>query len=223
MANETPVLKAEPRELGSKGAVRSLRNKGFVPAVIYGDKKAPVPITLSYKEVTKEYHTGHFLSTLYQIEVDGKAERVIPRDIQLDPVRDFVLHVDFLRLGRNAKVAVNISVVFLNEDDSPGLREGGVLNIVRHEVELLCPASHIPESIEIDLTGKEMGDSIHISEVTLPDDVEPTITDRDFTIATIAAPAAVRSEEDEEAEAEAAEAEADGEEEGGDEEDGGEE
>ncbi|NIJ40258.1 large subunit ribosomal protein L25 [Parvibaculum indicum] len=202
---ETTKLEARSREKTSKGAVRSLRREGRVPAVIYGDKKSPILIDLSYKEVSKLYHTGTFLSHTLDIEVDGKKEHVIPRDVQLEPVRDFIIHVDFLRLGKNATITVAIPVHFINEEASPGLKAGGVLNVVRHEVELVCPASAIPESIEIDLAGYEMGDSIHISSVKLPAKVEPAIADRDFTIATIATPAAVQSaesgEEAEEAEA----------------------
>ena len=198
---ETTKLEARSREKSSKGAVRSLRREGRVPAVIYGDKKSPILIDLSYKEVSKLYHTGTFLSHTLDIEVDGKKEHVIPRDVQLEPVRDFILHVDFLRLGKNATITVAIPVHFVNEEASPGLKAGGVLNVVRHEVDLVCPASSIPEAIEIDLTGYEMGDSIHISAVKLPAKVEPAIGDRDFTVATIAAPAAVQSAEAEEAEA----------------------
>ena len=202
---ETLKLEARSREKTSKGAVRSLRREGRVPAVIYGDKKSPLLIDVSYKDVTKLYNTGTFMSHTLDIEVDGKKEHVIPRDVQLEPVRDFILHVDFLRLGKNATITVAIPVHFTNEEASPGLKEGGVLNVVRHEVDLVCPASAIPESIEIDLTGYQMGDSIHISSVKLPAKVEPAISDRDFTIATIAMPAAVQSAEAEEA-AEAAEA-----------------
>ena len=150
---ETTKLEARSREKTSKGAVRSLRREGRVPAVIYGDKKSPILIDLSYKEVSKLYHTGTFLSHTLDIEVDGKKEHVIPRDVQLEPVRDFIIHVDFLRLGKNATITVAIPVHFINEEASPGLKAGGVLNVVRHEVELVCPASAIPESIEIDLAG----------------------------------------------------------------------
>lgn len=221
---ETLKLEARSREKTSKGAVRSLRREGRVPAVIYGDKKSPILIDLSYKEVSKLYHTGTFLSHTLDIEVDGKKEHVIPRDVQLEPVRDFIIHIDFLRLGKNATITVAIPVHFVNEEASPGLKAGGVLNVVRHEVDLVCPASSIPESIEIDLAGYEMGDSIHISSVKLPTKVEPAIADRDFTIATIAMPASVQSAESEEGaeEAEAAE-EAPAAEEGGEDSSGSEE
>lgn len=221
---ETLKLEARSREKTSKGAVRSLRREGRVPAVIYGDKKSPILIDLSYKEVSKLYHTGTFLSHTLDIEVDGKKEHVIPRDVQLEPVRDFIIHVDFLRLGKNATITVAIPVHFTNEDASPGLKAGGTLNVVRHEVDLVCPASAIPEAIEIDLAGYEMGDSIHISAVKLPAKVEPAISDRDFTIATIATPAAVQSAESgEEAEEAAAGEEAPAAEEGGEDSSGSEE
>ena len=147
---ETTMLKAETREKSSKGAVRSLRREGRVPAVIYGEKKSPELITVPYKVVTALYQTGMFMSQALDVELDGKKQRVIPRDVQLEPVRDLIFHIDFLRLGKNAVVLVNVPVTFLNHDDSPGLKAGGVLNVVRHEIELSCPASSIPEQIEID-------------------------------------------------------------------------
>ncbi|ABS63871.1 ribosomal 5S rRNA E-loop binding protein Ctc/L25/TL5 [Parvibaculum lavamentivorans DS-1] len=194
---ETQTLKAEAREKGSKGAVRSLRRAGRVPAVIYGDKQSPELIAVSYKDVSALYQTGTFMSHVLDVEIGGKTERVIPRDVQFEPVRDFIIHVDFLRLGKNATVTVDVPVHFHNHEASPGIKAGGVLNIVRHEVELVCPADAIPEQLDIDLTGFEMGSSIHISAVKLPAKVSPTITDRDFTIATIAAPAAVVSADNE--------------------------
>lgn len=205
---ESQTLKAEAREKGSKGAVRSLRREGRVPAVIYGDKKSPELITVSYKDVTALYQTGTFMSHTLDVEIGGKTERVIPRDVQFEPVRDFIIHVDFLRLGKNATIVVDVPVHFHNNEASPGLKAGGVLNIVRHEIELTCPADAIPEQIDIDLKGYEMGDSIHISAVKLPAKVKPTITDRDFTIATIAAPAAVVSADNEAKAEEKAEAKA---------------
>lgn len=192
---EILTLKAEARTKSSKGAVRSIRLAGRVPAVIYGDKKTPELISIDYKAVNALYQTGTFASALLNIEIDGRTERVIPRDVQREVVRDFIIHVDFLRLGKNATVTVNVPVHFMNHEASPGLKAGGVLNIVRHEIELVCPAESIPEQIEIDLTGYEMATSIHISSVKFAQGVRPTITDRDFTVATIAAPAAVVSAE----------------------------
>ena len=190
-------IAAEKRERAGKGIARALRREGLVPAVIYGDKKDPEGIALNLGEVKKLFNTGRMMNTLLDIEIDGKKQRAIAHDVQLHPVRDDILHADFLRLGKDAKIAVEVSVTFLNEETCPGLKQGGVLNVVRYSVELNCPADNIPETIELDLAEAEMNDSIHISEVTLPEGVEPVISDRDFTIATIAAPAALKSEESE--------------------------
>lgn len=189
---EILTLKAEARTKSSKGAVRSLRLAGRVPAVIYGDKQTPELITVDFKTVSALYMKGAFTSHAINIDIDGKIERVIPRDVQREVVRDFIIHVDFLRLGKNATLHVEVPVHFSNQEASPGLKAGGVLNIVQHEVELICPADAIPETIEIDLTGYEMGTSIHISAVKFPAGVRPAHKD-DFTVATIAAPAAVIS------------------------------
>ncbi len=210
-------LKASVRERVGKGAARELRRQGLVPAVIYGDKKTPLSIALSYKDTFRKIHEGGFLSHVIEVDVDGEKHRVIPKDYQLEPVRDFLVHVDFLRVGKNSVLTVEVPVHFENEDKSPGLKKGGVLNIVRHTVEISAPADSIPEGLTADLSGLEVGDSIHISAISLPEGVTPTITDRDFTIATLAAPSALRSAEDEEAaaEAEEAETEAEAEEEAG--------
>ena len=193
-------ITAQKRDRAGKGNARSLRGEGRVPAVIYGEKKDPESISIAINDITKLYNTGRILSTLLDVDIDGKKHRVIARDVQLHPVRDTILHADFLRLGKGAKIAVEVPVRFLNEETCPGLKSGGVLNVVRYTVELNCPAENIPEYIELDLIEALMGDSLHISEVTLPDGCEPVISDRDFTIATIAAPAAIRSDaaEDEE-------------------------
>jgi large subunit ribosomal protein L25 len=187
-------LKATAREGTGKLANRALRAKKMVPGVIYGGEGSPANVALEYKLVWQHYQTGHFLSTVYLLDVDGKKERVIPRDVQVDPVRDFPVHVDFMRVSRTSRIDVEVPVQFLNEDASPGLKRGGVLNIVRHEIELSCPADAIPEKITVDLTGLEIGDSIHISAVKLPEGITPVIADRDFTIATIAGAASARSE-----------------------------
>ena len=197
MSHQSYELKAERRDRVGKGAARELRRNGNVPAVIYGDKKDPLPIALSRKEVTLRLHAGGFMTTLATIDVGGEKIQVLPKDYQADPVRDFITHVDFLRIGKGSRVVVEIPVHFMNEDDSPGLKRGGVLNIVRHEVEVDCPATAIPDAFEIDLTGLDIGDSIHISHVTLPEGVTPTITDRDFTIATIASSSAMKPDADE--------------------------
>ena len=199
------VLPATARAGVGKGAARALRREKLIPAVIYGDKQQPLPIALPYKEVFRKLHDGGFLTHVFTIKVDGKSIRVLPRDYQLEPVRDFLVHVDFLRVGRDSRVAVEVPVHFVNEEASPGLKRGGVLNIVRHTVELECPADSIPESITFDLTGLVIGDSIHISAVELPKGVTATITDRDFTVATIASPAVMAEGADEEAEATEAE------------------
>ncbi|MVA99490.1 50S ribosomal protein L25/general stress protein Ctc [Nitratireductor sp. CAU 1489] len=197
--SESYELTAEARERVGKGSAREIRRNGKIPAVIYGEKQPPLPITLPYKEVHLRITSGGFMTTIATINVDGKKIQVLPKDYQLDPVRDFTMHVDFLRVGKGTIVTVNIPVHFENEDESPGIRRGGVLNIVRHDIEFTCPANAIPDAITVDLTGLELGDSVHISAVKLPEGVKPTITDRDFTIATIAAPAGLKSEEDAEA------------------------
>ncbi|WP_019222357.1 50S ribosomal protein L25/general stress protein Ctc [Bartonella rattaustraliani] len=183
------TLKAETRERVGKGSSRELRRNGLIPAVIYGDKKPPLAITIPYKEIFYKIHAGGFRTTVATITIGKQKIMVLPKDYQLDPVRDFPLHVDFLRISEKSVVEVNIPVHFLNEDTAPGIKKGGVLNIVRHEIECTAPANAIPEAIEIDLSSYSIGDSIHISAVQLPTGVTPVIQDRDFTIATIAAPA----------------------------------
>ncbi len=179
-------LKATARDGTGKLANRALRAQKKVPGVVYGGEKAPANVTLEFKHVWQHYQTGSFLSTVYLLDVDGTKERVIPRDVQVDPVRDFPIHVDFMRISRTSRIDVEVPVQFVNEDACPGLKRGGVLNIVRHEIEFTCPADAIPEKITVDLTGLDIGDSIHISAIKLPAGITPTITDRDFTIATIA-------------------------------------
>ncbi|PLW79157.1 50S ribosomal protein L25/general stress protein Ctc [Cohaesibacter celericrescens] len=198
-------FKAERRERAGKGAARELRRAGRVPAVIYGDKKEPLSISLPYKETELQIRRGGFLSHVITVDVEGETIRVIPRDYQLDVVRDFPIHVDFLRVSRKTKITVGVQVKFINEDECPGLKRGGALNIVRREVEVNCPALEIPEAFTLDLATADIGDSLHISAIQLPDGVTPVITDRDFTIATIAAPAGLdETDEAEEEETEAA-------------------
>ena len=189
MSQASYELKAELRERVGKGSSRELRRNGLIPAVIYGDKQEPISIALPVKEITLRIHAGGFMTTVGTIDVGGKKISVLPKDYQLDPVRDFTMHVDFLRVGKNTEVNVQVPVRFVNETKSPGIKVGGVLNIVRHEVELHCPADAIPEFLTVDLTGAKIGDSLHISHVKLPEGVRPVIGDRDFTIATIVAPA----------------------------------
>lgn len=194
MSKESYELKAEARERVGKGSSRELRRNGLIPAVIYGDKQAPISIALSTNEVTKRIHAGGFMTAVATIDVDGKKIKVLPKDYQLDPVRDFTMHVDFLRVSGNTLVNVEVPVHFENEEKSD-IKIGGVLNIVRHTVEFHCPANDIPEFITVDLAGLKIGDNVHISNVKLPKNITPVIADRDFTIATIVAPAAGVAEE----------------------------
>jgi large subunit ribosomal protein L25 len=168
---EAIELKAWARGRTGTGGAREVRREGRVPGIIYGGKDEPQNIALETKEISKQIQTGHFQSTIFMIDMEGTKIRVIPRDVQLDPVRDFPLHVDFMRLGKDAQVTVDVPVHFLNEPASPGLKRGGVLNVVRHDIPVRCPADSIPESFEIDLTGLEIGDSIHISSVKMPEGV----------------------------------------------------
>lgn len=194
MSKESYELKAEARERVGKGSSRELRRNGLIPAVIYGDKQAPISIALSTNEVTKRIHAGGFMTTVAIIDVDGKKIKVLPKDYQLDPVRDFTMHVDLLRVSGNTLVNVEVPVHFVNEEKSD-IKIGGVLNIVRHTVEFHCPANDIPEFITVDLAGLKIGDNVHISNVKLPKNITPVIADRDFTIATIVAPAGGVAEE----------------------------
>lgn len=190
------TLSAEARDRAGKGASRALRREGRVPCVIYGNNENPQSIHVEEKALMKALHTGHFMNSVVMIDAGGKgAIRTLPKDVAFHPVTDRPLHVDFLRISEHAKITVAVPVVFDNEEDSPGLKRGGVLNIVRHELELSCDAAEIPSEIRIDLTGLEVGDTIHISAVTLPKGVESAIEDRDFTIATVIAPSALKAEE----------------------------
>jgi large subunit ribosomal protein L25 len=179
------VLKAIARPGVGKGAARAARRAGQVPAVIYGDKKPPMAISLEFSEVTKRLNVGHFLTTLIDIDLDGTKHQVIPRGFQLDPLRDSLTHVDFQRIAPGSTLRVAIPMKFVNAEESPGIKRGGTLNIVRHTVEFICPVEKIPEFITADLTGLEIGKSLHISAVKLPDGIKPVISDRDFTVATI--------------------------------------
>lgn len=190
-------LPAEMRERAGKGASRALRREGRTPAVIYGGNEEPTTIHVEEKLLMKQLMTGHFFNSIIEIEVGGQTLRTLPKDVALHPVTDRPLHADFLRLSKDAKVDVNVPVVFVNEEASPGLKRGAVLNIVRHELELICDPEKIPSEIVIDVTGTDVGDSIHISNVTLPEGSASAITDRDFTIATIVAPSGMRSSDNE--------------------------
>ena len=193
--SDTLTLSAEARDRAGKGASRALRREGRVPAVIYGNNEDPQAVHVEGKSLNKLLGTGHFFNSVVTLEVGGKKVRTLPKDVAFHPVTERPLHADFLRVSAHAKVTVNVPVRFTNEDASPGLKRGGVLNVVRHELELVCDAARIPDEIVIDATGFDVGESIHISHVDLPKGAEPTITDRDFTIATIVAPSALKSSE----------------------------
>jgi large subunit ribosomal protein L25 len=179
------VLKAIARPGVGKGAARAARRAGQVPGVIYGDKKPPVAISIEFTEVTKRLNAGHFLTTLLDVELDGAKHQVIPRGFQLDPLKDTLTHVDFQRIAPGSTLRVAIPMKFVNAEESPGIKRGGTLNVVRHTVEFICPVEKIPEFITADLTGLEIGKSLHISAVKLPEGIKPVISDRDFTVATI--------------------------------------
>ncbi|WP_294329259.1 50S ribosomal protein L25/general stress protein Ctc [uncultured Sphingomonas sp.] len=194
--SDTLTLSAETRDRAGKGASRALRREGRVPAVIYGNKQDPASIHVNERELQKLLNTGHFFNSV--IMVNG--ERTLAKDVAFDVVTERPLHVDFLRISEHATVHVEVPIVFVDEEQAPGIKRGGVLNIVRHELELVVDAAEIPEQIEISLAGLEVGDSLHISAVTLPKGATPAITDRDFTIATVVAPSALKSADGEAAE-----------------------
>ena len=188
------VLTANAREKVGKGSAREARRQGNIPAVIYGDKKSPIPIVVEQKILVRHLGTGGFFNTLFDIDIDGELNRVLPRDVQLHPVTDVPEHVDFLRVSATTKISVEVPVEFIGDDVSPGIKSGGVLNVVRYAVEVSCTPDLIPSTLSVDLSSAEIGDSLHISAVNLPEGVTPTISDRDFTIATIVAPTVVRDE-----------------------------
>jgi len=194
-------LTAEPRVVGTKGELRSLRVAGRVPGVVYGEGEPQVLISLEARVLKRALNNPRFASTLFELELDGQPIRVLPREVQRHMITEDPIHIDLQRIGRGASVTVTIPVVFFNEEASPGLKRGGVLNVVRREVELVCPADAIPAEIRLDLAGFDIHDSVHISDARLPVGVQPSITDRDFTIATISPPSGVEAEgEEEEAE-----------------------
>lgn len=185
---DTTIINGNLRNSTGKGSARAARRAGRIPAIIFGDKKETISIDIEEREYKKIMNQSGIFSRLLDLSVDGKTNLVLTRDIQFHPVSENPLHVDFLRIGKGSNVNVSVPVSFINEELSPGLKTGGVLNTVRFELELMCPADSIPEKIEINLEGLVVGDTIKISSVNLPDGVSSTITDRDFTIATIAAP-----------------------------------
>ena len=195
MAEAISII-AEVRDRAGKGVARATRREGKVPAVIYGNKLDTVLISIDGKELIRLIHNPGFFTHIFDITVAGDNHQVLARDLQLDPVTDHPMHVDFLRFNKNTKIVLEIPVAFYNEEESPGLKRGGVLNIVRREIELRCSPLNIPQDLQIDLTGMDIGDSVHISAIKLPDGVEP-ITDRDFTVATVAAPTIMEEVEEE--------------------------
>jgi large subunit ribosomal protein L25 len=191
---EVKQLAATVRSGTGKGAARSVRREGRIPGVIYGGGEAPQPISLDHKQTNHAIFSGHFLTTIFEIDVGGRKERVIPRDYQLDVVKDTPLHVDFLRLRQGSRLRVEVPVRFINHDQSPGIKRGGTLNVVRHAVEMTVPADNIPEAIIGDLAGLDINDGLHISAFHLPEGCQPTISGRDFTVATIAPPTTYKEE-----------------------------
>ena len=191
------TLPAEARDRAGKGASRALRRDGRVPAVVYGEKKEPLSIHVEEKLLTKMLHTGHFMNSVVMIDLSGKPHRTLPKAVDFHPVTSRPIHVDFLRIGEHTKVHVAVPLRFDNEEASPGLKRGGVLNAVVHELELVCDAANIPNEIHVPLDGLEIGDSIHISQVKLPEGVTAANQDEDFTVATIVAPSAMKAEEEE--------------------------
>jgi large subunit ribosomal protein L25 len=195
--SEQLTLPAEARERAGKGASRALRREGRVPAVVYGDKKGPLSVHVEEKLLVKMLNTGHFMNSVVMIELDGKPNRTLPKAVDFHPVTSRPIHVDFLRIGEHSQVNVNVPVRFDNEEASPGLKRGGVLNIVAHDLALVCDASEIPDEIHVDLTGLEIGDTIHISQVKLPKGAKVANEDEDFTVATLVAPSAMKQTEEE--------------------------
>ena len=215
MSKKQISFNVEVRERIGTGGAREARNNGFVPGVLYGGTDKPVAINLRLAEVMKAIETGHFLSSTATLVHKGEKQLVIPQAIQMHPITDRPVHVDLFRVKADQKIKVEVPVHFKGEEVSPGLKKGGTLNVVRHTVELLVPAGHIPEFLEADVSALEVGDNIKISDIKLPSDAEPTITDRDFTVVTIAGRVAVADTDDEAADEETAEEEAGEKEEGG--------
>lgn len=203
--SETLTLSAEVRERAGKGASRAIRREGRVPAVIYGNNEAPLGIHVEERVLQKLLNTGHFMNAVVMVETPNGTVRTLPKDVQFHPVTDRPLHVDFLRISEHATVTVEVPVRFENEEASPGLKRGAVLNIVRHELELVVDAASIPDEVVVDLKGYDVGDSIHISQIALPAGATSAITDRDFTVATIVAPSGLKAAAAEDAAEEAAE------------------
>jgi len=196
------VLDVTVRENTGTGGARATRRDGLVPGVIYGGDEAAVSVSVKYNEVLKAINSGQFLSNMIELSHEGKTQKVLTKDVQFHPVTDMPVHLDFYRVTAKSIIEVEVSVNFVGEDVAPGLKEGGTLNVVRYAIEVKCPAGSIPDNIEVDISAMEIGDAVHISEVTLPEGVKPSITDRDFTIATVVASRAAIEEDIEELEGE---------------------
>lgn len=194
---QVTTLAAEKRDRAGKGTAHAIRRQSKVPAVIYGDKQQPLMISLDYHTLIRYVEKASFLTQLFDLEMDGKKHRVLPRDVQYDPVTDRPLHVDFLRVSAATKVRVSVRVNFINAEKSPGIKRGGTLNIVHHEIEVLCSPDRIPAKFDVSLEGLKINDAVHITAITLPEGVSLTTHDKDFTIATIAVPSAIRAEAEE--------------------------
>jgi large subunit ribosomal protein L25 len=186
--SEIESLSAEPRARAGKGGARATRRAGRVPAVVYGGTKPPIMISIDYATLTREMNRGGFTQRVFDLNIGGERVSVVPRELQVDPVKDHPIHIDFLRIVKGAEIDIDVPILFLNEEASPGLKRGGVLNVVRHELSLRVRNDAIPQSLEVDLTGLVIGDTIRMSNIQLPEGATPTITDRDVTIASIAAP-----------------------------------
>ncbi|SDH07429.1 50S ribosomal protein L25/general stress protein Ctc [Roseospirillum parvum] len=202
MSKDVSKLPVQERDRAGKGAARATRREGLVPGVIYGDKKPPQLISMEPKYLIAAMHRPGFNTQVFELDLAGKKHRVMAQDVQMHPVTDQPIHIDFLRIGADTEVTVHVPVHFLNEDQSPGIKRGGVLNVVRHEVVMIGKPANLPEQLEVDLTGLDVNETIHFSAITVPDGVRPEITDRDFTIATIAAPSGMKSEAADDVEAE---------------------
>lgn len=187
-------LTAELRDRAGKGAARAIRRSGRVPGIIYGDGKEPTQISLEPRELARAVNRAGFFATIVDVTVDGGVQRTLAREVQYHPVTDNALHVDFMRVAAGAKVTVSVPVHFINQDRAPGLRRGGILNVIRHNIDLVCSVDAIPDRLTVDLDGLEIGDSVHIETVTMPEGVRPVLASRDSTIASIAASSAVREE-----------------------------
>ncbi len=191
---EITTLSAELRTRAGKGAARAIRRAGRVPGIVYGGGQQPTPISLEPRELARALANRGFFATLVDLSVDGAVERTLPREVQYHPATDAPLHVDFMRVAATTRLTVTVPVVFANHELSIGIRRGGILNIVRHGIDLICPVENIPDHLIVNLDGLDIGDSVHISAVALPEGCRPTITARDFTIASIAPSSAVREE-----------------------------